>query len=177
VRRLLVPILLLVVAATGCGISATTATPRCTSTQRLALVAQSVPAASYVPCVRALPEGWQSTGFDARTGSTRMTLLSDRSGGRPVDVLLQRRCDLTGATEGTPHADGVRTYVRLATIAPTYAGTMYDVFPGGCVRYVFAFPRGPHIPLMEQLSATVGLVRRADLRRDLRRQLDVELDP
>lgn len=175
-KRLLLVVLLLVT-GTGCGISASTATPRCTSTQRLALVAQSVPAAAYVPCIKALPQGWRTTGFDARAGSTRITLLSDRSGGRPVDVVLQRTCDLTGATVTTPHADGLRTYVRLASVSPTYAGSLYDVFPGGCVRYRFAFPRGPHIPLMEQLSTAVGLVRRGDLRLDLRRELGVELDP
>ena len=175
-RRVVAGVLLLL-SLVACGIGASTATPGCASTQRLALVAQSVPAASYLPCVRPLPEGWRSTAFDARTGSTRMTLLSDRSGGRPVDVVLQRRCDVAGASLATPHVDGVRTYVRLRSIAPTYAGSMYDVFPGGCVRYEFAFPRGPHIPLMEQLSAAVGLVRRADVRRDLHRELGVELDP
>lgn len=175
-RRILV-VLLLLLAGTGCGLSSSTATPRCTSTERLVLVAQSVPGASYLPCVRALPQGWRATGFDARTGSTTMTLLSDRSGGRPVEVVLRRRCDLTGATAAVPHAEGLRTYLRLQSISPTYAGSMYDVFPGGCVRYRFAFPRGPHIPLMEQLGAAVGLVRRADLRLDLRRELGVELDP
>jgi hypothetical protein len=161
----------------SCGITAETATPDCSSVERLALVAQSVPGAAYLPCVRELPTGWRATGFDAADGSTRLSLLSDRSGGRPVEVVLQARCDVTGASPAAPRAEGVRSYVRLRSVSGSYAGTLYDVFPGGCVRYRFDFPRGPHIPLMEELSAAVRLVRRGDVRLDLRDRLGVELDP
>lgn len=176
-RRLLLVLLLTAVCGTGCGISAETATPRCTSLERLGLVAQSVPTAAYVSCLRALPEGWRATAFSVSRGSSRFSLLSDRSRGHPVDVVLTRRCDLAGASVATPRVEGVRSYVRLTSITPLYAGQLYDVFPGGCVRYSFAFPRGPHIPLMEELASAVGLVPRRDLRQDLRKRLGVELDP
>ena len=166
-----------VLATAGCGVTARTAAPGCTGTERLALVAQSVPSAAYVPCLRTLPQGWGVTGFDARRGSSRLSLLSDRSGHRPVEVRLTARCDVSGASPATAHAAGVRSYVRLTSVTPTYTGTLYDVFAGGCVRYAFSFPRGPHIPLLEDLSAAVGLVSRRDLRLDLRRELGVELDP
>jgi hypothetical protein len=161
----------------SCGLTAETATPDCSGVERLALVAQSVPGAAYLPCVQELPTGWRATGFDAAGGSTRLSLLSDRSGGRPVEVVLQARCDVTGASPAAPRAEGVRSYVRLRSVSGSYAGTLYDVFPGGCVRYRFDFPRGPHIPLMEELSAAVRLVRRGDVRLDLRDRLGVELDP
>ena len=45
-------------------------------------------------------------------------------------------------------------------MAPLYAGTAYDVFPGGCVQYAFALPRGPHIPLMEDLDASIAFYTR-----------------
>ena len=175
-RRLL-GTLALVLTTASCGITAETATPDCSSVERLALVAQSVPGAAYLPCVQALPTGWRTTAFDASDGSTRLSLLSDRSGGRAVDVVLEARCDVTGASPSTPRAEGVRSYLRLRSVSGTYAGTMYDVFPGGCVRYRFAFPRGPHIPLMEELASAVHLVRRGDVRLDLRERLGVELDP
>lgn len=175
-RRLPGLVLLLAMTA-SCGVTAQTATPDCSSVERLALVAQSVPGAAYLPCVQALPAGWRATGFDASDGSTRLSLLSDRSGGRPVEVVLEARCDVTGASPAAPRAEGVRSYVRLRSVSGTYAGTLYDVFPGGCVRYRFDFPRGPHIPLMEELSAAVQLVRRGDVRLHLRDRLGVELDP
>lgn len=166
-----------VLAASGCGITAQTAAPGCSDLERLALVAQSVPSAAYLPCLRALPQGWQVDGFDARTGSSRLSLRSDRSTGHPVDIRLSAACDVRGASPAAARAEGVRSYVRLRSISPAYAGTAYDVFAGGCVRYRFSFPRGPHIPLLEDLSAAVGLVSRRDLRVQLRRRLGVELDP
>ena len=169
--------LLLVLAVTGCGLTAGTATPGCGDVERLALVAQSVPTAAYLPCLESLPQGWRTTAFDAADGSTRMSLLSDRAKGRAVRVELVSRCDVTGASPSAPRAEGVRSYLRLTGLSPTYDGTMYDVFPGGCVRYRFAFPRGPHIALMEELASAVGLVRRGDLRIDVRDEVAVELDP
>jgi hypothetical protein len=177
-RRLLVllPLLLLAGATPGCS-SAPIATAGCTAEQRVAIVAQSVTTAAYVPCLTPLPVGWRVTRFEVRKGHTVFGLLSDRAGGRAVEVQLQGSCQVSGATPVQPRADGVRTYSRLRTIRPRYAGTLYDVFPGGCVTTRFDFQRGPHIALMEDLGRAVELVPRRQLRLDLRRDLGVELDP
>jgi hypothetical protein len=167
---------LLAASVTACG-SALASAPACTASTRLALVAQSVPTAAYVPCVADLPAGWTVTSFAAQDGRTDFSLLSDRAEGRAVDVRLTERCSLAGATPEPPRTVGGRTYLRLDSIAPRYAGTLYDVFPGGCVSYRFDFARGPHIALMEGLLESVDLLPRRQLRLDLRRQLDVELDP
>ena len=167
---------LLLLTTSGCS-SVTDTLPACTSVTRLAVVAQSVPSAAYLPCLRALPTGWESEDFDPTTGGTRFTLLSDRADGRTVDVRLQRHCDVTGASPEPPRTVGGRTYLRLRSISPRFSGTLYDVFPGGCVSYQVDFARGPHIALMEQLQAAVGLVPRRQLRLELRHQLGVELDP
>lgn len=168
--------LLLVAGLSGCGASPQLA-PRCDQEVRLALVAQSVPTAAYLPCLGSLPAGWETTGFAARDGRTRIALLSDRAGGREVVVLLQRRCDVRGASPEPPRSIGGRTYLRVRSIAPRYAGTLYDVFAGGCVRYDLDFPRGPHLALVDDLLATVDLVPRRQLRLDVRARLGAELDP
>ena len=152
------------------------AAPRCTETTRLATVAQAVPTAAYLPCLETLPQGWSVTRFDVGRGSSRLRLLSDRASGREVVVSFTATCDIAGATPTTPRAIGARTYLRLRTVSPRYQGTLVDVFPGGCVTYAFDFERGPHIGLMEDLSAAVGLYSRLDLRRELSGQLDVRLD-
>lgn len=174
-RVLLLPVLL--ASAAACAVTPVAVAPRCTSVERVALVAQSVPTASYVPCVRALPVGWRVPDVDVERGSTRLSLLSDRSGGRPVEVLLTSSCDVDGASPVTPRADGVRSHLRLRSVRPRFAGTSYDVFPGGCVSATFSFPTGPHIPLMEDLASIVELLPRRELRHDVREQLGVELDP
>jgi hypothetical protein len=152
------------------------AAPGCTSVSRLAIVAQSVPGASYIPCIARLPEGWTASAFQPSTGKTRFALTSDRAAGHSVRVSLASVCDVAGATPTTPRGEGVRTYIRLRSITPRYAGTLFDAFAGGCITYQFDFPRGPHIGLMEDFQGAVALVSRQQLRLDLRHQLGLELD-
>jgi hypothetical protein len=173
-RALLLPLLLLV---TACGLSAESAAPLCGDVERMAVVAQSVPSASFVPCADDLPPGWRVTDVEVRRGTTRLALLSDRSDGRAVEIALMERCHPAGASPTPPRVDGARSYLALTSVSPVYAGTAYDVFPGGCLVSDFAFPRGAHIPLMEELGAAVALVPRRELRVDLRDELGVELEP
>lgn len=153
------------------------AVPSCRDSQRTAVIAQSVPTASQIPCLRTLPEGWRASGFDPSDRGTRFSLSSDRAPGRPVHVRLAGACDPAGATPTTPRAAGVTSFIRLTSIDPRYSGTLYDVFQGGCVTYAFDLERGPHIALVEGFEAAVGFVPRTQLRLDLRRQLHVRLDP
>ena len=174
--RRLAPVLLLMLTS-GCALQADTAVPGCGDVERVALVAQAVPAASYVPCLRELPVGWRATAFEVHDGAGRIALRSDRGGDRDVEVVLTARCDVAGASPTAPRAAGVRSYLRMRSVSPVWTGTAYDVFAGGCVRSDFAFPRGAHIPLMEDLAEAVTLVPRRELRLELRDRLGVELDP
>jgi hypothetical protein len=153
------------------------AAPRCGDPLRLAIIAQSLPSASYLPCIRTLPPGWTSSGFGASDRGTSFLLNSDRSPGRPVVVRLVAACQPGDASPSPPRAPGVVTYTRLASIAPRFAGRLYDVFPGGCVSYAFDFTLGSQIALMEQFEQAVGLYPRQQLRLVLRRELGVELGP
>lgn len=149
--------------------------PACGSYQRLALVAQSVPGASYVPCLAPLPAGWRTTGFRAERGSTRFSLVFDRSPDHPVAVTFSGGCDPAGATPVTARAAGARTLARLRSISPRYAGTLIDVFSGGCVTYAFDFLRGPHIGLMADFESAVSLYPRQELAAQLHRLLGTGL--
>jgi hypothetical protein len=159
----------------GCGSIPSTA-PRCEAVPRLAIVAQSVPGASYVPCIRELPPDWSADAFQVAKGHAQFSLVSRRAGARPVEVRLSAHCDIGDATPTTPRADGVRTYRLLRTISPDYAGSLYDVFPGGCVRYRFDFDRGSHIALSADFQDAVGLFSRRELRLQLRKDFGVDLD-
>jgi hypothetical protein len=161
---------------TGCAAVRDTL-PGCGEPQRLAVIAQSVPGASYVPCLRLLPPGWSTSGFSPTSAGTSFLLDSDRSPGVPVRVSLTAGCRTAGATPFTPRTEGVLTYIKLTSTSPRYAGTVYDVFPGGCVSYRFSFQRGRSISLMADFQAIVGLYSRQQLRIVLKRQLGVELGP
>lgn len=169
---------MVLVAASGAGAGCSAgevAAPHCEPDQRLGIVAQSVPTAAYLPCVDELAPGWRLDDFDVDDDGTRLTLRSDRAA-EPVQVELTAGCDTTGAVPIDPRGEGVRTSQLLTGIAPDYAGALFDVFPGGCVRYRFRFERGPHIGLMDELQRAVSLYPRRQLRQELRERLGVELD-
>lgn len=168
--------LLAAVPTTACGTSAPSL-PRCNAVERLALVAQSVPSAGYLPCITDLPAGWRSSDFSIQNGRTRVKLISDRAPGHPVSVQLSASCDAGSATPLPPRTSGGRTYLLLRSIDPRYAGILFDVFPGGCVTYRFDFERGRHIALMAELQSAVGFVARRQLRLEVRRELGVQLGP
>ena len=162
----------------GCTAVPQNTAPKCGDAERLAIVAQSVPGASYVPCITGLPQGWRVTAFDPARGGTNFLLQSDRDPARPVRVRLTAGCDFAHSTPEPARAPGVTTYLWLDSISPRFTGTLYDVFPGGCVTYGFDFVQGPdHIALMEQWEGAIGLYPRQQLRLDLRKELGVELDP
>jgi len=161
---------------TGCASSGDTV-PGCTDPLRLAIVAQSAPSASYLPCVRDLPPGWTASGFVPSQDGTSFLLNSDRSPSQPVTVRLTTACRISGASPSPARAPGVLTYTRLDSIRPRFSGRLYDVFPGGCVTYTFDFSHGSQIELMEQFKAAVGLYPRQQLRLVLKQELGVELNP
>ena len=161
---------------TGCAAVSNTA-PRCDQPLRLAIIAQSLPTASYVPCIRDLPPGWSTSGFDATQSGTSFLLDSDRSPGRPVKVRLTATCEPGITSPSPPRAPGVLTYTRLTSVSPRFAGTLYDVFPGGCVSYAFDFALGSQIALLEQFEGAIGLYPRQQLQVVLKQKLGVELNP
>ena len=153
------------------------AVPECGVVERVALIAQSVPKTSNVPCISTPQPGWSSSGLHTQHGGTRFTLSSDRSPSHPVHVELSRSCPIGTAIPVAPRTPGGRSYLSLSGIDPRYARMMLDIFPGGCVSYRFDFERGAHMALMAQLQSIVGFVPRQQLRLDVQRQLGVRLDP
>jgi hypothetical protein len=160
----------------GCTSSGGTV-PGCGEPLRLAIVAQSVSSASYLPCIRDLPPGWTTAGFAPARDGTSFLLNSDRSPGQPVTVQLTSSCRISGTSPSPARAPGVLTYTRLDSIRPRFAGRLYDVFPGGCVTYSFDFSHGSQIELMEQFEQAIDLYPRQQLRLVLQQELGVELNP
>ena len=160
----------------SCAPGAELAMPRCDDAgQRLAVIAQSVPESSYVPCVEGLPAGWTFEGLDVDDQGTTIHLESDRSD-RPVRIELRDDCDASEATPIAPRDEGVRSHHLVRTIDPRFAGAFLDVFPGGCVVTTYDFPRGRHVPLVAELQEALGLRTRIELRQELRDRFGITLD-
>src|SRR5205085_5000995 len=60
--------------------------PACGTGHSMILSAQAVPSAALVPCVAALPSGWQAAGADIISGRARFWLDSDQAGPHAVTV-------------------------------------------------------------------------------------------
>ena len=160
---------LLVAGCTGQGTSVSSEVPACaagddaTAANGVVLMAQSVPTATWLPCVENVPVGWSFAGLDARSGSSRFWLDSDRDGVHAIEVRLTSGCDTRGATEIPSDLDDLRRFERVTQVSPQYLGRRYYVFDGGCLTFVFTLSgdnRGEPLALATQ---SLGVVSREDL--------------
>ncbi|MGY1601132.1 hypothetical protein [Geodermatophilus sp. SYSU D00815] len=144
------------------------------------LMAQSVPTAEWVPCVRAaIPLGWGFHHLEARNGEARFWLDSDRDGQKAVEVRLTASCDTIGATPVPSDREGMQRLERVSQMAPTYAGERFYLFDGGCLTFVFALHGASPGEGLALVSQVVGVIAREDLREQVREESDgrLELDP
>ncbi|HEY1346676.1 MAG TPA: hypothetical protein VGF54_16935 [Streptosporangiaceae bacterium] len=147
-------------------------TMNCRSFEPLLAEAQSVPSASRVACLRALPVGWTLGRVQAERGASVITLDNDRVGRGSLRLTLAARCDVGQAAPVPSPGPGI-TRFRAPDPGAGFAATWFDVFRGGCVTIAFrpatqmaAVDRG----LPGQVPVIVGYVSRAGLQRELARR-------
>jgi hypothetical protein len=144
------------------------------------LMAQSVPTASWVPCIRTLlPLGWSFNRLDARNGTSRFWLDSNRDGTEAIEVQLGQTCATAGATEIASDREGMRRLERVLRVSPNYSGERYYLFGGGCLTFVFHLDGNNPGEALALASQAVGAVSRADLRAQVHQRSGgrLELDP
>src|SRR5690242_19501282 len=149
---------------------------RCGEPEPLWLLAQSVPSASLVPCVRTLPAGWTVATAKAKNGLSEFTLAHDPDS-QAVVVRLTAACTTSGAAQWPSGQPGVRRYER-----PDATGsgqiTWFTVFTGGCVTAQL-HPAGNTAAFADQASSVLGLTTRRSLQQALaaRSSGRLHLDP
>jgi hypothetical protein len=118
--------------------------PTCNQGSVLILMAQSVPSATFVPCITEFPAGWTFGGEQIESGRSQFWLDSDRAGLRAVTVTLARSCDTRGAVRVPvdPNEAGTARYERPEALPPHYAADRFYTFLGGCITYQFSFQPG-----------------------------------
>jgi hypothetical protein len=171
--------------ATGASNSAVTRIPLCSTSgggagEEVVLMAQSVPTATWVPCIRtALPLGWGFQHLEARNGDAAFWLNSDRDGTEAIGVHLQPSCDVAGATEIASDRPGMRRLERVRRVSPSFAGERYYVFPGGCLTFAFRLSGDSPGEALALASQVVGALPRQVLQAQVRRESGgrLELDP
>jgi hypothetical protein len=171
--------LLLAGLATGCVDGGEVATdigrqPTCASgpgtVQRgLLIMAQAVPGAEWLPCIRTVPQGWTFDEIRPRDGEVRMLFDSDRDGRTALTVVLRATCDLTGATEVPAEHPEMRRWERVTRVSRGYGGERHYTFPGGCITYRFDLRGGTRAEPVAAVSEALGFLRRQDLDDEVRR--------
>jgi tRNA A-37 threonylcarbamoyl transferase component Bud32 len=159
----------------------------CTEIEELWLQAQSVPSASHIPCIRALPPD-TTIKLRVQNGQSVLELIdttrpdvninvgeepqASEAGG--VTIRLAATCEIQTSGEGRIVAPGVRRFqVEGARGTPETV----DVFPGGCVAYQSGASTAAG--RMDQAERAVSFRTRDELREALRRRSNgrLELDP
>jgi hypothetical protein len=142
----------------------------------MVLEAQSVPSATYLPCIAELPIGWRFGGSQVRDGGTTLWLDHDRAGFHAVEVALSPRCDVAAAVRVPPAPDevGMQTYQRPESLDP-FIGTRSLLFPGGCIEYRYRFAEGSASALVIEADRALSSIARAQVVDRVRQDLDLSL--
>lgn len=145
--------------------------PTCSDDRALVLMAQSVPSAALIPCVRSLPTGWSIGSLTVRDGTTHFTLDSDRAGEDAVEVLLEAGCNAAGATRIPSDEAGTTRFERIEQVFGAFRGRRYYLYPGGCTTYDFRFDE-PSRAMLNEVSLSLTFVSRATVDAGLRKRTD-----
>jgi hypothetical protein len=145
----------------------------------LVLLAQAVPGASAVPCVRADPGRWVMSEFTVRDGSAVIGFAYQYGGPDRVTIELRPRCDVGDAKEvSSPHA-GTRRHNLDAVRNGRYANEIYFIYAGACTSVRFDLEATGAELRGAEFTGTLGFVTRAELDRQIRALTDgrLTLDP
>jgi hypothetical protein len=152
-------------------------TPGCEEVSNtLVLMAQAVPSAQMLPCLSALPVGWQYEGLSVKNGEAFFYLGSDRGGFRSVRVRLSESCNIEGATP-IPYVEepGAAAYQRTLRLPPKYNAVNYFLFDGGCVTYRYEFVGPFGAVLVKDASSALSFYDRAQANEEFERETGLVL--
>jgi hypothetical protein len=143
------------------------------------LMAQSVPTAMFVPCLDTIPLGWHFGDLEARDGTARFWLDSDRDGMHAIEVQLTESCDTEGATEIPSDRAEMRRLERVVQLSPQYVGTRFYLFDGGCIAVLFTVAGRDRAEPLAVATQGIDAVPREQLRALVRQESGgrLELDP
>lgn len=150
-----------------------------TPTNGVILMAQSVPTASFVPCLEGMPVGWHFAALDAQSRSARFWLDSDRYGTHAIEVRLTESCDTRGATQIPSERPEMRRMERVIQVYPQFVARRFYEFDGGCITVVFTLAGSDSSEALAVATQGLGAVERDELRELVREESEgrLELDP
>ncbi len=139
----------------------------CDQLEPLLVMAQSVPSATMVPCLRTKVPGWSVATVAVNDGHSVVTLNHDRAGDAAAVLRLSATCDTGGAGEAPSDVAQVQRYERVDQLGGAFGARWYDRFPGGCVSYQLRSRSDPTGQFAVEARVLLGLTSRQELARRL----------
>jgi hypothetical protein len=127
------------------------------------IMAQSVPSATWLPCIKGLPPGWTFDELRPADGETTMFFNSDRDGRHALAVVLSPSCDVSGATEVPSEYPEMRRFERVTRVSRGYGGERHYEFLGGCVTYRFNLQGSTRAEPVAAISESLSFLSRRNL--------------
>jgi hypothetical protein len=151
----------------------------CGQLEPLLVMAQSVPSATMLPCLRTMVPGWTVAKVAVNDGRSVVTLNHDRAGEEAAVVRLTATCDTGTAGEAPSDVAEVQRYERVDRLGGVFEATWYDRFPGGCVTYRLRSGSDPTGQFAVEARVLLGLTSRQELARRLEQRSAgrLHLDP
>jgi hypothetical protein len=143
----------------------------------MVLMAQSVPEATAIPCISALPTGWTVGGVRVNRGESRFWLDSDQAGERAVEVSVRQRaaCAVDGGIEVQTDEPGMRRFEEVEQLPPELRSTRTYITDDLCVTYRFEFEGDVDTATTVVLDAALAFQPRAELVEEVARQSGLSL--
>jgi hypothetical protein len=163
VRRLAIG--LAIVLLTPACMAASSRPPGCeASDSTTILLAQSVPSATRVPCLRELPLGWHFTGMRVTDAGAEMWLSTSAGGVNAVTISFTETCDVGSAEPVNPSLEeaGSEVFLEMTSDDPI-EGTRFRRFEGGCITTRYAFPAGSQPTLVREADDALSHLSRFQL--------------
>jgi methyl coenzyme M reductase gamma subunit len=127
------------------------------------LMAQAVPSASLVPCVRAEIDKWVVTELDVGTGHVRVVVEYRPGDAEAVTIEVSPRCDVRGTHEVSSEHPGVRRFERDVETTDRYVIERYYTYPDACT-FLRVSLTGRYAELrVAELTSVFGFVSRGNL--------------
>jgi len=145
----------------------------------LVLIAQSVPPAQWVPCLRGEPGRWTMSKLEVRDGAATIGFGYQFGGPDKVTIEMRPSCDVHDAKEVSSQHPGTRRYNRDLVRAGHYANEVYFVYEGACTVLSFDLAATGAELRGAEFAGSLGFVARDELDRQIRAATDgrLTLDP
>jgi hypothetical protein len=149
-------------------------------TSTLVLLAQAVPTASALPCVRSAPARWRLDDFDARDGIGHLSVTYGDEDDVNLVVDVVHRCDLEHATESPSDQPGMRRYDYVVYDTTQFSLDRYYVYRDACTAFHYTAGLGADAhEFAGEIIGALGFVERTVLDRHVRESTNgrLKLDP